>query len=103
MNVMTRRRWMVVAGRLLLLAAVGAWVFIAATRNPVSLTDEEKALETVRKLGGTWTVDEKAPGRPVVSVSFFDSRVTDDGLKELKNLKGLQELTLWGTAITDDG
>jgi hypothetical protein len=93
---------------------------------------EARAVEAVKKLGGTVSRDEKAPGKPVVGVSFAGSteltdkglkevagalaalkdlkwldlsrtQVTDTGLKEVAGLKGLQKLRLPATEVTDAG
>jgi hypothetical protein len=66
---------------------------------------EEKAVNAILKLGGKVARDESLPGRPVVVVYFYPSQpqMTDAGLKELKELKGLQRLYLGGTQITDAG
>jgi len=64
---------------------------------------EEKAVNAILKLGGKVTRDEELPGWPVSIVILGGPRVTDAGLKELKELKGLQTLYLWDTRITDAG
>jgi Leucine-rich repeat (LRR) protein len=92
---------------------------------------EARALKAIEKAKGAVFRDEKAPGKPVVGVSFhstgltdkdlkgvagalaalknlktldlINTKVTDDGLKELARLKGLQGLHLGGTEVTDAG
>ncbi|MCX5669841.1 MAG: hypothetical protein NTU94_00770, partial [Planctomycetota bacterium] len=64
---------------------------------------EEKAVNAILKLGGEVTRDEKLPGRPIVEVYLISTPVTDSDLKDLKELKGLQELVLTSTRITDAG
>ncbi len=64
---------------------------------------EEKVVNAILKLGGTVERDEKLPGRPVVEVHLEGPKVTDSDLKNLKELKGLQELWLSYTQITDAG
>jgi hypothetical protein len=87
---------------------------------------QAKAVEAVKRLGGTVRVDEKRPGKPVVAASFpgtatdadlkvlaglkdlqtLDltfSQVTDAGMKELTGLKGLKELHLYVTEVGDAG
>src|SRR5205814_1492885 len=39
----------------------------------------------------------------LASLSIWGSRVTDDGVKELKHLKNLTYLNLWATFVTDAG
>ena len=67
---MARRRRVAVTGVLLALAVAGAWVLLSPSRGPVVLIDEEKAVKAIKKLGGSVTVDENAPGRPVVRVDL---------------------------------
>ena len=38
---------------------------------------EEKAVNAILKLGGAVTRDEKLPGRPVVGVDLYDTKITD--------------------------
>src|SRR5215475_10522525 len=65
--------------------------------------DEAAAVKMIEKLGGTVTRDDKRPGKPVVVVDLRGTKITDAGLKELKELKNLQEVVLFRTAITDAG
>jgi CHAT domain-containing protein/tetratricopeptide (TPR) repeat protein len=59
--------------------------------------DEIAAVEAVRKLGGQVTFE------PLLTVNFNGIRLTDAGLKELKELKSLERLGLNGTQVTDAG
>ena len=58
---------------------------------------EDRAVRTVEDLGGGVKRDEKAPGKPVVSVNLFMKKVTEAALKELAGLKQLRRLNLNGT------
>ena len=64
---------------------------------------EERAVNAILKLDGKVTRDETLPGRPVVLVDLCGTQITDVGLKDLKELKGLQTLWLHDTQITDTG
>ena len=64
---------------------------------------EERAVNAILKLDGKVTRDETLPGRPVVLVDLCGTKITDAGLKDLKELKGLQTLFLCETKITDAG
>jgi len=64
---------------------------------------EEKAVKAIEALGGLMIRDERLPGRPVVEVNLGGTKVTDSGLKDLKELKDLQFLCLAGTKISDAG
>ena len=64
---------------------------------------EDKAVAFVEKLGGEVTRDEKAPGKPVVTVTLAFTDVTDVGVKELAALKNLTTLSLRLTQVTDAG
>ena len=63
---------------------------------------EKKAIAAIKKLGGTVTVDEKKPGKPV-TVILVKSKITDAGLVHLKYLTKLQNLYLGGSSVTDAG
>ena len=64
---------------------------------------EEKAIAAIEKLGGRIERDDKKPGNPVRSVSFWGTQLTDAGLKELQPFKELTSLNLYETKITDAG
>ncbi|HET6441468.1 MAG TPA: leucine-rich repeat domain-containing protein, partial [Phycisphaerae bacterium] len=64
---------------------------------------EEKAVQAIEALGGQVTRDEALLDRPVVEVDLSGIKVTDAGLKVLKEFKDLQELNLSHTQITDAG
>src|SRR5262249_44652388 len=61
------------------------------------------AAALVRKLGGELTQDERDTGRPIVSIKLSNTRVTDEDLKRLTNLKRLRQLFLRRTAISNIG
>ena len=79
---------------------------------------ERRATAEIQKLGGGVTFGE-SPGFPVISVTFMftsegeatneglpvihDTKVTDEGLKHLKELTKLQSLVLKFTKVTDEG
>jgi len=89
-----RREW---AGAVLLLSLLAT----APVRGDEA---EEKAVKAVEKLGGKVKRDDKADGKPVVSVDFAgNGLVTDAAMKNVKGLKNLRELNLSGTKITDTG
>jgi len=73
----------------------------AVSTDQVAGNGDER--QTVEKLGGKVTRDEKAEGKPVIRVRLGGTQVTDAGLKELAALKNLQELDLAGTKVTDAG
>jgi Leucine-rich repeat (LRR) protein len=101
MHIMARQRWVVVGGGVLLvLAAVGAWVFL--WRDAEGLTEEE-AVKAIKQLGGSVEVNENAPDRPIVRVDLCYTKVTDAELRKLKALKHLQCLLLDNTSVTDAG
>ena len=65
---------------------------------------EDKAAQAVMKLGGSVVRDDKDPAHPVVGVDFTDTPVTDAGLQELADLRGLKTLDLNGCrGVTDAG
>src|SRR5262245_37392912 len=90
---MARQRGVVRAGWLL-----GLLVLAVPGR-----ADEAAAVKMIQKLGGQVVRDDKLPGKPVVDVDLDTTKVTDAGLRELKELKSLQLLNLSGTKVTDAG
>jgi hypothetical protein len=66
-------------------------------------SNEEAAIKAIEKLGGKVKRDDKAPGKPVISVSLSGTQVADAGLKELKEFRGLDSLDLKDTNVTDAG
>jgi internalin A len=65
---------------------------------------EAKAALAITKLGGKVTRDDKLPGKPVIAVILAGTtKVTDAGLKELKELKQLTSLNLGATKVTAAG
>ena len=84
---------------------VGA-VMLLACLSGAARADEASAVKAVENLGGKVTRDDKLPGKPVIGVNLGGLRmgkVTDAGLKELKDLKQLTSLNLYATKVTDDG
>ena len=83
---------------------VGA-VMLLACLSVAARADEASAVKAVEKLGGKVTRDDKLPGKPVIGVNLgglVPGKVTDAGLKELKDLTQLKELVLNGQ-VTDAG
>src|ERR1700722_11243557 len=64
-------------------------------------TGEDRIVEMIEDLGGTVARDDKAPGKPVVSVNLQSAAVTADTLKRLAGLEGLRVLRLWDAPVTD--
>ena len=66
-------------------------------------TDQARAIAEIEKLGGKVTIDEKSPGKPVITVDLRQTEVTDAGLEHLKRLPRLESLNLTRTKVTDAG
>jgi len=81
---------------------VGA-VILLACLSGAARADEASAAKAVEKLGGKVTRDEKLPGKPVTGVTLGGGRVTDAGLKELKELTQLTTLSLNHARVTGAG
>lgn len=64
---------------------------------------KEQAIAAIKKLGGSVTVDEETPGKPVVKVYLRGTKVTDTDLVYLKGLTNLRQLSLYDTNVTDAG
>src|SRR5204862_6469332 len=75
---------------------VGA-VMPLACLSGAARADEASAVKAVENLGGKVTRDDKLPGKPVIGVNLPATKVTDAGLKELKDLKQLTSLNLSDT------
>jgi Leucine-rich repeat (LRR) protein len=64
---------------------------------------KDLAIEKVKTLRGTITLDEKAEGKPVVSITLANSLACDDDLNLFRDLTTLQVLDLSDNPITDKG
>jgi hypothetical protein len=64
---------------------------------------EKRAVRAIERVGGRLIRDEKAAGRPIITVFLNGTQMTDVGLKELAGLKQLKTLILSGTKVTDAG
>ena len=82
-------------------------LFLAGTvtlaASPAFGADRHAAVEQVKQLGGTFEVDAKADGKPIVKIDLGNTSVSDDDLKALEGLKHLRWLSLWRTRITSAG
>jgi hypothetical protein len=117
-----RRRWLQFSLRTLmvLMLAVGCgfgWLGMKVKEA----RDQREAVEVIRRFGGhvtcvaaprntmrtaaTWVgrLFGEDLSEDVISVSFEDAEVTDDGLRHLKAFGQLRRLSLSGAAITDNG
>jgi hypothetical protein len=72
---------------------------------PARAFDDEpdKAIAEIMKLGGRIERDEKADGKPVITVNFATTQVDDTALDLVKGFDKLKKLTLNGTKVTDGG
>jgi hypothetical protein len=65
---------------------------------------EDTAIEAViKKLEGSLHRNTRMPGQPIIAVQLGLSKCTDTDLKTLTQLKSLELLTLYKTAVTDAG
>src|ERR1022692_870042 len=79
-----------------------AFTLLKTGRLPAG-EDDTKAEKVIQALGGKVERSPAAPERPIISMDFNGTKVTDAGLKELASLKSLQELHLASTMVTDVG
>src|SRR5919205_1008897 len=70
---------------------IGA-VMLVACLFGAARADEASAVKAIESLGGKVTRDDKLPGKPVIGVNLAGTKVTDAGLKELKDFKQLTSL-----------
>ena len=68
--------------------------FLAAPADVKGEGGEAKAIETIKRLGGSYKVDESAAEKPVVEVNLKNARLTADDLSDLGGLRRLEELRL---------
>lgn len=83
-----------------------SWVIVVLGGPVVRADDtEDAAAKWVGSVGGRVTRDEKAAGKPVVSVDLgFCKTLTDDGLKNLKGFKNVKHMSLFfNEQLTDKG
>jgi hypothetical protein len=88
---MIKQQLKAAAGMLLVLIAA------SCAKNNVNVAapvNEAGIVKGIEKLGGKVTRDENHPDKLVIGVNFSRTLVTDKGLKEPKDLKGLQTLDL---------
>lgn len=89
-------------------------VFFSVIRADELSPETAEAVAQIKRLGGQVTVNEKAAGKPVTSVTFLigifvpgkgcpGSNLTDSGLEYLKAVPTVEELFLPHTKITDAG
>ena len=84
---------------------LGGWVLLGLLLLAAAgRADEAAAVMAIKSLGGKVTLDDNQPGKPVVGVELnFNTKDTNVGLTELKQLKSLQTLNLDSAKITDAG
>ncbi len=92
--------WVLLLGLLLVVGTLGGE---ERPEKPKPESGRDAAIAEIKKLGGSWAVDEQSPGKPVIKVLLSDTQITDAGLEHLKGLTGLQSLHLRSTQITDAG
>jgi hypothetical protein len=108
------RRWLQFSLRtmLVLLLVLGAglgWldhkVQQARTQRETAkaIAEAQRVTKKFRELGGSVTIDDKSPSRPVISVSFTSTSVTDAVLEHVTGLTQLQTLEVINYQVTDAG
>jgi predicted component of type VI protein secretion system len=80
-------------------------VFIGRGSTAAERISEQQAIAEIHKLGGSVTIDERSPDKPVIAVHFRGPQVMDAGLEHLRGLAQLRQLYLGGrdSQITDSG
>src|SRR5262245_30214514 len=88
-------------GRYLLVVLVGAVAGGPAVR--AADTEEQRAVAAIEALGGKFEVDRKVAARPVEIVYLQGGRVTDEALRLLRHLPGVNRVSLTDARVTDEG
>ena len=77
---------------------------VTSDEQPKTVNEsKDAAVATIKALGGKVTFGQRNPGKPVVGVSLFNTKVTDTGLEHLKGMTSLHILDLRSTKVTDAG
>jgi hypothetical protein len=83
---------------------IGAVALLALFLGGAALpADEAEALIVVTMFNGTALRDEKAPGRPVTTVTIRNAELSDKRVKALASFKNLRWLDLEKCSVTDVG
>jgi hypothetical protein len=77
--------------------------FLGLMLSGAACASETTAVTAVKKLGGTVIRDSKIAGEPAIFVDLSNTKVTDAGLKHIKELNQLIVLSLGNTQVTDAG
>jgi hypothetical protein len=109
--------------------SAGLFAVVASGLAAGGDTREAKAVAEIKHLGGTVTLDDKSPDKPVTGVNFshvfgltdaglasveplthlqslnleYTIRITNSGLEHLRGLAGLETLSLKSTQVGDAG
>jgi hypothetical protein len=73
--------------------------------DPAVSAEQEKqhALALVEQLGGKYEEDPNRLGKPIVSLNLAGTKVSAEGMEQLKSLTSLERLDLAGTRVGDEG
>jgi hypothetical protein len=86
-----------------ILVVVAAGLLVAAEKPTEIAKSHAKIITEIKKLGGHVGVDEDRPGKPIVAVALYCTKVTDAWLANLKGWATLEDLCLSNTKVTDAG
>src|SRR2546428_10810193 len=65
--------------------------------------EEDQALPAVERLGGEGVRDEKDPARPIVKIDLSRTKASDADLRKIARVRSIRSLILWNTRITNEG
>src|ERR1041385_7776219 len=66
--------------------------------------EQEQAIARIEKLGGKFELDEKRPGKPLIKVDLYRTKVANTDLEILKGFTQLRSLSLRSLGgVTDAG
>jgi hypothetical protein len=86
-----------------MLAVLAAGLLVAAEKPTESAKSDQEIISEIEKLRGSVGVDEDKPGKPIVAVALYCTKVTDTWLSNLRALPTLEDLCLSNTKVTDAG
>jgi hypothetical protein len=98
-------KWLILAAILAVLLHVGDKLddLVPTPRHSAPASPQEKAVDAIESLGGTYDDDEQVEELRIIGVDLAGTRATDADLVHLKEFPALRKLNLSNTQISDQG